>query len=227
MSNTNGFSTTGLKQKQSETNSECKQTLFLLSKLKWGVVLFSNFYIFKIVTVTIFRINFNGVLVKYHFIILWNKKLRIFHKQLFYIKISYSRLAWWANALTQYQEHSYTYEGVNCLFENCKLSIRLFSNVVVCIYRHWFHWTAVWLQLHVSLVQVSACPFGMSQASDLAFLVGSTKSLILFIVRIQWNDFSSTNQRTRILAVLKHSRPLIGWWEVISLESDDEWPILI
>ena len=35
----------------------------------------------------------------------------------------------------------------------------------VCIdHRHWFHWTAVWLQLHVSLVYVSACSFAVSQA---------------------------------------------------------------
>ena len=39
-------------------------------------------------------------------------------------------------------------------------------------HRHWFHWTAVWLQLHVSLVHVSACSFAVSQASDLALLVG-------------------------------------------------------
>ena len=34
-------------------------------------------------------------------------------------------------------------------------------------HRHWFHWTAVRLQLHASLVHVSACSFAVSQASDL------------------------------------------------------------
>ena len=37
---------------------------------------------------------------------------------------------------------------------------------------HWFHWTAVSLQLHVSLVHVSACSFAVSQAGDLELLVG-------------------------------------------------------
>ena len=32
--------------------------------------------------------------------------------------------------------------------------------------------TELWLQLHVSLVYVSACSFAVSQASDLALLVG-------------------------------------------------------
>ena len=45
--------------------------------------------------------------------------------------------------------------------------------IYVCIdHRHWFHWTAVWLQLHVSLVHGSACSFAASQASDLTLLVG-------------------------------------------------------
>ena len=38
-------------------------------------------------------------------------------------------------------------------------------------HRHWFHWTAVWLQLHVSLVHVSACSFTVSQTSDLVLVV--------------------------------------------------------
>ena len=53
--------------------------------------------------------------------------------------------------------------GVNCLNS---VPYRCYT------YRHWFHWTAVWLQLHVSLVHVSACSFAVSQASDLALLVG-------------------------------------------------------
>ena len=35
-----------------------------------------------------------------------------------------------------------------------------------------FQWTAVWLQLHASLVHVSACSFAVSQESELALLVG-------------------------------------------------------
>ena len=46
---------------------------------------------------------------------------------------------------------------------------------IVTLYRsspYWFHWTAVWQQLHVSIVHVNACSFALSQASDLALLVG-------------------------------------------------------
>ena len=56
-----------------------------------------------------------------------------------------------------------------------RIASLLFTMVIymVCIdHRHWSHWTAVWLQLHVSLVHVSACSFAVSQASDLALLVG-------------------------------------------------------
>ena len=57
--------------------------------------------------------------------------------------------------------------GVNCLNS---FPYRCYT---LCIdHRHWFHWTAVWLQLHVSLVHVSACSFAVSQASYLALLVG-------------------------------------------------------
>ena len=42
----------------------------------------------------------------------------------------------------------------------------------LCIdHHHWFPETAVWLQLHASLVHVSACSFAVSQASDLGLLV--------------------------------------------------------
>ena len=36
----------------------------------------------------------------------------------------------------------------------------------------WIKWTDVWLELHVSLVHVSACSFAVSQASDLPLLFG-------------------------------------------------------
>ena len=67
----------------------------------------------------------------------------------------------------------------------------VFPTVAIHMYtidhRHWFHWTAVWLQLHVSLVHVSACSFAVSQASDLALLVGYVaykRTLTLNVVKM-------------------------------------------
>ena len=49
--------------------------------------------------------------------------------------------------LTNSNGHSFSYGGVNCLKSDPKRVL------YVCMdHRHWFHWTAVWLQLHVSLV---------------------------------------------------------------------------
>ena len=63
----------------------------------------------------------------------------------------------------------------------------------VCIdHRHWFHWTAVWLQLHVSLVHISACSFAVSQASDLALLVG-------YVGKIVWPKRTLTLHRMDVV----------------------------
>ena len=47
---------------------------------------------------------------------------------------------------------------------------RVFPTVAIRMYKslplHWFHWTAVWLQLQVSLVHVSACSFAMSSLRE-------------------------------------------------------------
>ena len=49
---------------------------------------------------------------------------------------------------------------------------------------YWFHCIAVWLQLHVSLVHISACSFAVSQTSDLAYLVGYVLYLLLLFIII-------------------------------------------
>ena len=67
-------------------------------------------------------------------------------------------------------------EVLMCVSDMGELTVWIvFPTVARRMYRdhcHWFHWTAVWLQLHVSLVHVSSCSFAVSQASDLTLLVG-------------------------------------------------------
>ena len=50
----------------------------------------------------------------------------------------------------RYQEHSYSNEELT-FWEKCSLPLLY----VYIDHRHWFYWTAVWLQLHISLVYVN------------------------------------------------------------------------
>ena len=79
---------------------------------------------------------------------------------------------------------------------------------------HWVHWTAVWLQLHVSLVHVSTCSFVVSQASDLALLVWYVALEALTYINTCFytlhEHFFSSNQN-RVFALFAYPRYFRTW----------------